>query len=166
MSRDFHKGVVRLPNGGREKRARARRGAHAMKLKFAMAAAVAISCAFAAPATGQVAGRAIVQIYHVAPGQHVAFLKWLDQQDRVATAAGIPRGQFYAHTDGDSWDYLVISPVTTEAQDAAMDAAGKKMGVNMMRGGIEFRKYISSHTDTHVRGPMTAADYLGTLGEQ
>jgi membrane-bound lytic murein transglycosylase B len=137
-----------------------------MKFRFALAAAAAIACTFAAPATGQVPGRAIVQIYHVAPGQHVAFLKWLDQQDRVAAAAGIPRGQFYAHTDGDSWDYLVISPATTEAQDAAMDAAGKKMGVNMMRGGIELRKYISSHTDTYVRGPMSAADYLGTLGER
>jgi hypothetical protein len=137
-----------------------------MKLKFALTAAVAIACTFAVPATAQVAGRAIVQIYHVAPGQHVAFLKWLDQQDRVAAAAGIPRGQFYAHTDGDSWDYLVISPVTTEAQDAAMDAAGKKMGVNMMRGGIELRKYISSHTDTFVRGPISAADYLATLGER
>jgi membrane-bound lytic murein transglycosylase B len=137
-----------------------------MRFKFALAAAVAIACAFTAPATGQVAGRAIVQIYHVAPGQHVAFLKWLDQQDRVAAAAGIPRAQFYAHTDGDSWDYLVIGPVTTEAQDTAMDAVGKKMGVNMMRGGIELRKYITSHTDTYVRGPMSAADYLGTLGEK
>jgi membrane-bound lytic murein transglycosylase B len=137
-----------------------------MKLKLALAAAAALACTFAAPAIGQVAGRAIIQIYHVAPGQHVAFLKWLDQQDRVAAAAGIPKGQFYAHTDGDSWDYLVISPATTEAQDAAMDAAGKKMGVNMMRGGIELRKYITSHTDTYVRGPMSAADYLNTLGER
>ena len=137
-----------------------------MKFKLALAAAGAIACAFSVPASGQAAGRAIIQIYHVAPGQHVAFLKWLDQQDRVAAAAGIPRGQFYAHTDGDSWDYLVISPVTSEAQDAALDAAGKKMGVNMMRGGIELRKYINSHTDTYVRGPMSAADYLGILGEK
>ena len=72
----------------------------------------------------------------------------------------------YAHTDGDSWDYLVINPMTSEAQDAAVEAAGKKMGINMMRGGIELRKYITSHTDTYTRGPMSAADYLATLGEK
>jgi membrane-bound lytic murein transglycosylase B len=137
-----------------------------MKFKLGLAAAAAIACTFATPAAAQEAGRAIVQIYHVAPGQHVAFLKWLDQQDRVAAAAGVARGQLYAHTDGDSWDYLVISPATTEAQDAAIDAAGKKMGINMMRGGIELRKYITSHTDTFTRGPMSAADYLATLGEK
>ena len=58
-----------------------------MKLKLALAAAAAIACTFTTPAAAQQAGRAIVQIYHVAPGQHVAFLKWLDQQDRVAAAA-------------------------------------------------------------------------------
>jgi membrane-bound lytic murein transglycosylase B len=137
-----------------------------MKSKLALAAAAAIACTFAAPAASQQAGRAIVQIYHVAPGQHVSFLKWLNQQDQVAAAAGVAKGQLYAHTDGDSWDYLVISPATTEAQDAAIDAAGKKMGINMMRGGIELRKYITSHTDTFTRGPTTAADYLAAVGEK
>jgi hypothetical protein len=56
-----------------------------MKFKFVLAAAVALACTFPTPATGQVAGRAIIQIYHVAPGQHVAFLKWLDQPDRTLT---------------------------------------------------------------------------------
>ena len=137
-----------------------------MKVKFALAAAAAIACTFSSPTTAQQASRAIVQIYHVAPGQHVAFLKWLDQQDRVAAAAGVARGQLYAHTDGDSWDYLVINPATTEAQDAAIDAAGKKMGINMTRGGIELRKYITSHTDTFTRGPTSAAEYLSALGEK
>lgn len=137
-----------------------------MRMKSLLAAAAALTFAFAAPASAQVAGQAIIAIYHVAPAQHVNFLKWLDQQDRIATAANIPRGQFYAHMDGDSWDYLVINPVTTPAQDAAVEAAGKRMGVNTMRGGLELRKYITSHTDTFVRGPMSAADYLALLGEK
>jgi membrane-bound lytic murein transglycosylase B len=135
-------------------------------MKLLVAAAAALSCAFAAPASAQVAGQAMVAIYHVAPGQHVNFLKWLEQQDRLATAAGVPRGQLYAHMDGDSWDYLVIGPVATPAQDAATEAAGKRMGINTMRGGIELRKYITSHTDTFVRGPISAADYLALLGEK
>lgn len=137
-----------------------------MRMRSLFAAAAALTCMLAAPASAQVAGQAIIAIYHVAPGQQVNFLKWLDRQDRIATAANIPRGQFYAHMDGDSWDYLVINPVTTPAQDAAVEAAGKRMGVNTMRGGLDLRKYITSHTDTYVRGPMSAADYLALLGEK
>ena len=48
--------------------------------------------------------RARVAIYRAAPGQQIALLKWLDAQNRAAAAAGVPTGQLYAHTDGDSWD--------------------------------------------------------------
>ena len=137
-----------------------------MKLGFAVAAAIALACTSTSPALAQQAGQGIIAIYHVAPGHHIDFLRWLDQQDRIAAAAGVPRGQFYAHLDGDSWDYLVINPVTTPAQDAAIEAAGRKMGVNVMRGGIELRKHITSHTDTFARGPMSPADYLALLGEK
>ena len=130
------------------------------------AAAAAIALAFAAPAPAQTAGRALVSIYHVAPGQHIAFLKWLDQQDRISAAAGIAKGQLYVHTDGDSWDYVVVYPVNSEAQDAAFDAAAAKMGRNPARAGIELRKYISSHSDTFTRGPMSAGDYLKSMGEK
>jgi membrane-bound lytic murein transglycosylase B len=141
-----------------------------MNLKLTLTAMSAFACALAAPAPGQAPaqspGQVIIAIYHVAPGHHVEFLKWLDRQDRIAVAAGVPRGQFYAHMDGASWDYLVINPVTTPAQDAAVEAAGKRMGVNTMRGGIELRKHITSHTDTFSRGPMSAADYLAMVGEK
>jgi membrane-bound lytic murein transglycosylase B len=139
-----------------------------MKVGLAFAAAITLACApiSQAPAQPAAPGQGIIAIYHVAPGHQVEFLKWLDRQDRIAVAAGVPRGQLYAHMDGDSWDYLVINPVTTPAQDAALEAAGRQMGVNVMRGGIELRKHITSHTDTFVRGPMSAADYLATLGEK
>src|SRR5437868_8171999 len=110
--------------------------------------------------------RARIALYRAAPGQQVALLRWLAQQDRIAQAAGLKTGQLYAHTDGDSWDYLAIDPVTTPAQDAAVDAAAAKMG---MPGGvaanIEFRKYISSHTDTFTIGPVTPAQYLAMAGQ-
>ena len=35
-----------------------------------------------------------------------------------------------------------------------------------MRGGMELRTYLTSHTDTFVRGPMTAAEYLAFVGEK
>ncbi len=133
-----------------------------MKLTLALAGAVAL--AVVTPAAAQSGPDGIVQIYHVAPGHQVDFLKWLDQQDKIAASAGVPRSQLYAHMDGDSWDYLVIAPVTTAAQDSALDAAAKSMGINVMRGGIEMRKHVTSHTDTFVRGPTTAADYLAAVG--
>ena len=101
-----------------------------MSSKMFVAAAAALACAFATPVVAQTPAKSIVSIYHVAPGHQVAFLKWIDQQNRISAAAGLPAGQLYAHTDGDSWDYVIIAPATTEAQDAAFEAAGKKMGIN------------------------------------
>lgn len=135
-------------------------------MKFAIVIAVVVALGFTAPATAAEPGKAIVSLYHVAPGQQSGFLQWLDQQDRIADAAGVAKSQLYAHTDGDSWDYMVIYPVTTEAQDKATDAAARRMGVNPLRGGLELRKYIASHTDTFTRGPMSAADYLALIGEK
>lgn len=110
--------------------------------------------------------RARIALYRAAPGQQVALLKWLDGQNRAAAAAGVPTGQIYAHTDGDSWDYLAIDPVTTPAQDDAVDAAAKKMGMAAgPAASIEFRKYISMHTDTFAIGPVTPAQYLAMVGQ-
>lgn len=107
-----------------------------------------------------------VALYRAAPGQQVALLRWLAAQERAAQAAGLPAGQFYAHTDGDSWDYLAIDPVTTPAQDAAVDAAAKKMGLATgPASSLEFRKYIAVHTDTFAIGPTTPAQYLAMAGQ-
>lgn len=111
--------------------------------------------------------RVRVALYRAAPGQQVALLKWLAGQERAAQAAGVPAGQFYAHTDGDSWDYLAIDPVTTDAQDKAIDAAAKKMGLAAgPAASLEFRRYIATHTDTFAIGPTTPAQYLALAGQQ
>lgn len=136
-----------------------------MKLKLILAAAAA--CAVAAPAIGQDAPQAIVSLYRAAPGQQVALLKWMAQQDRASQAAGVAASQIYVHTSGDSWDYLVINPVTTKAQDDAIDAAAKQMGLATgPRASIQFRTMIASHTDTTSNGPQTAAQILAALGEK
>ncbi|HEY1146038.1 MAG TPA: hypothetical protein VGE84_06830 [Allosphingosinicella sp.] len=105
-------------------------------------------------------------MYRAAPGQQVALLKWFASQERAAQAAGVPTGQLYAHTDGDSWDYLAIDPVTTDAQDDAVDAAAKKMGMPTgPAASLELRKYISVHTDTFAIGPTTPGQYLALAGQ-
>lgn len=109
-------------------------------------------------------GRAVVSIYHAAPGQQLALMKFLADQDRVAAAAGVAKPQVYVHEDGADWDYLTIGPATTPAQDAALEAAGKRLGIDAgPRSALEFRKYIMNHTDTLVRGPMTAGEYVTSM---
>jgi len=136
-----------------------------MKLGKILAAAAA--CALATPAIGQEPPEHIVSLYRAAPGQQVALLKWMARQDQAAMAAGLPASQIYVHTSGDSWDYMVINPVTTKAQDDAVDAAAKKMGISSgPRASVEFRTMIASHTDTTSNGPMTAAQILARLGEK
>ena len=107
---------------------------------------------------------AIVTLYRAAPGQQEALLRWFAEQDRIAVAAKVAPMQLYVHTSGDSWDFMGINPVTTDAQDDAMDAAAKKMGLlNGPRVGMELRKYIALHTDTTVIGPISADQALSRL---
>jgi hypothetical protein len=130
--------------------------------KYAAAAAAgALAAGSIAYAQSASPPRAVISIYHAAPGHQEALLQWLAQQDRISAAVGLPAAQIYAHTDGDSWDYLMIAPQTTTAQDQALDAAATKMGLpSGPRVGLELRKHIASHTDTYVVGPLTAAQQL------
>lgn len=108
--------------------------------------------------------RAIVSLYQAAPGQQIGLLNFLAQQDRIAQAAGLAPAQLYVHTNGASWDYMIVGPVATDEQDAAMRAAARQMGVPWgPRAGMELRKHISSHTDTFTIGPVTAAQAVTAL---
>jgi hypothetical protein len=138
-----------------------------MKIQLILAAAAAAACAFSTPASSQSPTGQIISVYRAAPGHQVALLKWLADRDRIATAAGVAPSQLYVHANGDSWDYLTIAPQTTDAQDDAQEAAGKRLGLTTgPRVGIELRQHISYHTDTLVTGPTSAAAYLATLGEK
>ena len=138
-----------------------------MKLAAAAAlGALASGTIVYAQASSSEPPKARVALYRAAPGQHVALLKWFAAQNRAAQAAGVPIGQLYAHTDGDSWDYLAIDPVTTPAQDKAIEAAQKKMGLGTGPAqSLELRRYISMHTDTFAIGPVTPEQYLAMAGQ-
>jgi hypothetical protein len=99
--------------------------------------------------------RALISIYHIAPGKHLEFLKWLAAREAVSRQAGLPIPQFYAHIDGDSWDYLSVTPEATDEQDKKLDEAMKKAGLTTgIKAALEIRQFMSSHTDTYVVGPM------------
>jgi len=143
-----------------------------MKQLMKLAAAAALgaiasgSIVYAQAGSSAEPPHARIALYRAAPGQQVALLRWLAAQDRVSQSIGLPASKLYAHTDGDSWDYLAIDPVTTPAQDKAVDAAAKKMGMAAgPAASLEFRKYISMHTDTFVIGPVTPEQYLALAGQ-
>ena len=105
--------------------------------------------------------RARITIYHVAPGKHLDFLKWMAVQDEVAKEAGVPTVQLYAHIDGDSWDYLGLAPVTTLEQDKKLDEIAARKGLKTgLPASLEFRALLASHTDTFAAGPTSAADLV------
>jgi hypothetical protein len=105
--------------------------------------------------------RARISIYHVAPGRQLDFLKWMAAQEDVAREAGVPAVQLYAHLDGDSWDYVGIAPVTTPEQDKKLDEVAARKGLKTgFPAALEFRALLASHTDTHVAGPLSAAELV------
>ena len=106
-------------------------------------------------------GRAKITIYHVAPGKHLEFLKWMAAQDEVAKEAGVATVQLYAHIDGDSWDYLGLAPVTTPEQEKKLDEVAATKGLKTgLPASLEFRELLASHTDTFAAGPTSAADLV------
>ena len=132
-------------------------------LTLALCAAVTSVVALGIPsqASAQDANTAIVSIYRVAPGKHLAFLKWMAAREAAASQAGAPATRWYRHLDGDSWDYVAIAPDHDAAIDAKADAIAKQQGLTVgMKAGLELRGLIASHTDTISAGPSTAAQMV------
>lgn len=121
----------------------------------------------AAKAAPAEVGRVLVEIYHIAPGKHEAFLRSIARYDEVNAAAGLPPRQLYVHSDGASWDFLLIQPAQyPPGVGERVAAAAKRLGVpGGARFFLEIRQYISEHTDTVAHGPTTAADYLAQLND-
>jgi hypothetical protein len=137
---------------------------HPKKLWAAAAGAVLLGAALAlaqtAPKTPQ-PGKVIVSLYRVAPGKHLDFLKWMATREAISKEAGVGPTQWYAHTNGDSWDFVAIAPQPTTEQDAKADELAKQKGLKAgFAAGLEFRQFIAFHTDTFANGPQSAADLV------
>ena len=104
---------------------------------------------------------ALVSIYHVAPGKHLDFLKWMAAREAVDQSLGLAPTKWYAHLDGDSWDYVAVGPALTDEQDEQVESEAGRRGLTTgFAAGIELRHFIRSHTDTTVLGPLSAADLV------
>ena len=111
-------------------------------------------------------GEVTVSIYHIAPGQHVNFLKWHAAREAIHESLGLPPASWYAHIDGDSWDYIVIDPKLTEAQEAQVERESQNRGLTTgFAAGIELRHFMLSHTDTIAMGPISVSE-LAKLGQK
>jgi len=109
---------------------------------------------------------ATVSLYRIAPGKHLDFLKWMAENEAIAKEAGVPPSQLYAHTNGDSWDYMQVTPDLSDAQEAKVDEVTKKHGRKTgFAGGLEFRTMVAWHSDTDVVGPVTAADLVAAASK-
>ena len=111
-------------------------------------------------------GRYLISIYNVSAGKHLAFLKWQAQQEAVSKEAGGPAAMWFRHTEGAGWDYIVVTPVGTPTQEEELgkkvDALAKSKGILPSGAArqLEFRSFISNHSDTYSMGPMTAAEMV------
>jgi hypothetical protein len=109
---------------------------------------------------------AVVSLYRIAPGKHLDFLKWLADQEAIAKEAGVPASQLYAHTDGDSWDYMMVAPDLTPEQQAKVDDIAKKHGRKTgFAANLEFRTFVAWHTDTVTIGPVTPSDLIAAASK-
>ena len=129
-------------------------------------AVLAAAVAFAAQAQMSQPPEVIVSLHRAAPGKQLDMLKWLAENDAIAREAGVAASQVYAHTNGDSWDYMVISAIPTAEQEAKIEEINKKRGRKTgFAASLEFRAVVASHTDTHAVGPMSAADLVVAAGK-
>src|SRR5215471_21672183 len=85
--------------------------------KIVLAALLAL-----APLGGAVASdtEKMIEIYRIAPGKHVEFLKLIALYDEANKRAGLPPRDLYVHSDGGAWDFLLI-------QDEDVDPAKAKL---------------------------------------
>jgi hypothetical protein len=103
----------------------------------------------------------LVAIYNVAPGKHLDFLKWMAAREAIQAEAGVAPTQWYAHTSGASWDYIAIGPDLTPEMNKKIDELTKKKNLTIgMKASLEFRQFVSSHSDTVAIGPSSAADLV------
>jgi hypothetical protein len=124
----------------------------------------AILSTFALRLSAEPVPKMLVEIYRIAPGQHTAFLEAIAKYDEANRLAGLPPRQLFVHSDGASWDFLLLQPAETPPDKvAALNAAWEKLGLPSGADFfLSFRQYIASHEDTFVLGPTTAADFLAS----
>lgn len=139
---------------------------------------LAASFAFATPAMAEQpkAGTGVdapwpvawFEIFRLAPGRHESFMRDIARADEVLAAGGQPPLKLYVHDHGGDWDVLIFKPVEgpepTAAQEAAMAAKSKELGIETGPAYfVRIRENIAEHSDTKALGPISAAQWVARL---
>ncbi len=136
-----------------------------MKHLIGAVLAVALFALYTPTVHAQDAPTGSISIYRAAPGQQAALLAWLAEANAIAEEAGVPASQFFIHQNGDSWDFLVVSPSSTPEQDEAAAALAEERGQpSGAAAWLEIREMSAEHTDTEVIGPLGAAEIMEMMG--
>jgi hypothetical protein len=109
----------------------------------------------------------MIEIYHIAPGKQVQFLKLIALYDEANRQAGLPARELFVHSDGAAWDFLLIQdedvdPAKAKVRNEALKKLGAPTGKKFW---VAIRETIAEHTDTVATGPTTAGDWLKQLGD-
>ena len=140
--------------------------ARLLLLALVFAAAAPTARAQAAKSEMKQPPTAVVSLYRIVPGKQLDFLKWMAEAAAINKEAGVPADHWYAHTNGDSWDYLHIAADLTNEQQAKVDEVAKKHGRKTgFAASLEIRTFVAWHTDTFVTGPVSAADLVSAAGK-
>lgn len=132
-------------------------------LAIALAAAPLFASA-AEPAPTISLPMSTVEVFHIVPGKHEAFLKKLAHVEAISARLGLPKNELYIHDSGASWDFILIKRKGQDKEKFAelirtLRAEGYPGGPDYF---FESRKVFASHEDTSALGPTTATEYLGT----
>jgi hypothetical protein len=93
-------------------------------------------------------------------------MKWVAAREELDKEVGLAPTRWYAHVSGASWDLLSIGPAPTPEQTTKLEELAKARGLTIRgRAAVEIRQFMSSHTDTRVVGPFTAAEMLKQISE-
>jgi hypothetical protein len=133
-------------------------------LKKAVTAVLLAACSIA-PALAD--DEKMIEIYHIAPGKQVEFLRLIALYDQANVQAGLPARELYVHSDGASWDFLLIQdedvdPAKAKVRNEALKKLGAPTGAKFW---VAIRQTIAEHTETVAIGPTTAGDWLKKLGD-
>lgn len=143
-----------------------------MKFRFLLALVGAV--AIVLPAAAQTAPQpewpeTWFEIFRLAPGKHEQFVRDIAKADEVAKAGGQRPIRLFFHEYGADFDVIIMKPVgeypdPTPAQQAAMDAKAKELGLPSGPAYfVRIRDAIAEHTDTKTVGPISAAEWLARL---
>lgn len=110
------------------------------------------------------------ELFRLAPGKTEDFLRSVAIWDQVNAAGGQPKTHVYLHEDGEGWDVMLYKPprpAPTAAQNAAMEAKRKELG--LPTGPLYFvqlREQVADHAHLVMVGPMLAEKFVAELDQQ